>query len=80
MIASLATKDIEAIRNISHKMLPSYNHFKVHEIIADLKYLEALESADNNSLDEIAAKINNISLNLFQQLESRLKSMQELVT
>ncbi len=66
---AVSKKDFHTIRNTAHKMLPSYNHFHVFEIIPELKQLEIIQ--DNSDLDiwNIYNKIEIVSKELYIKLD-----------
>lgn len=66
---AVTKKDFHTIRNTAHKMLPSYNHFHVFEIIPELKQLEIIQ--DNSDLDiwGIYNKIEIVSKELYIKLD-----------
>jgi len=73
---AVSKKDFHVIRNTAHKMLPSYNHFHVFDIISELKQLEIV--LDNTELDiyNIYKKIETVSKELYIKLDqecNRLK-------
>jgi len=73
---AVTKKDFHSIRNTAHKMLPSYNHFHVFEIIPELKQLEVIQ--DNTEIDiwNIYTKIEIVSKELYIKLDqecNRLK-------
>ena len=66
---AVSKKDFHTIRNTAHKILPSYNHFHVFEIIPELKQLEIIQ--DNSDLDiwNIYNKIEIVSKELYIKLD-----------
>lgn len=73
--ACIREKNITGIKNTAHKMLPSYNHFKVYDVITELKYLETLQAVNEEELTKIFAKIESVSTRLFIQLKKEIVSM-----
>ncbi len=71
--------DITGIKNTAHKMLPSYNHFKVYDLITDLKYLETLQTANESELLKMFAKIESVSEQVFSLLTKEIKALHEEV-
>lgn len=65
--------DLDAVRNIAHKMLPSYNHFRVYSIIPELKEMEIITPSANGSLVEKFHKVHHVSNILFANLRSAVK-------
>jgi CheY-like chemotaxis protein len=74
---SVREKDITGIKNTAHKMLPSYNHFKVYDVITELKYLETLQAVNDAELTKMLAKIESVSAQLFTQLKTEVKAINE---
>ncbi len=66
---AVAKKDFHNIRNTAHKMLPSYNHFHVFDIIPELKQLEIIQDNSDLELSEIYNKIDTVSKELFIKLD-----------
>lgn len=74
---AVAKKDMHVIRNTAHKMLPSYNHFQVFEVIGELKQLEIIQHAGDADMDALYQKIESVSKTLFTQLEKEIESLKK---
>lgn len=64
--------NLDNVRNIAHKMLPSYNHFHVYSIVPELKEMEVISPAANGSLVEKFDKVQHVSNLLFANLRSAI--------
>ncbi len=73
----IASSDLEGVRNTAHKMLPSYTHFKVVDLVTDLKYLETLQADEPGALSKLRLKIETTSEELFAQLEKEIAVLSE---
>ncbi|MBK7568831.1 MAG: response regulator [Bacteroidetes bacterium] len=73
---AVTKKDFHTIRNTAHKMLPSYNHFHVYEIIPELKQLEIIQDKSEIDIWNLYTKVESVSKELYVKLDqecSRLK-------
>ncbi len=67
--------DVKTINNTAHKMLPSYNHFHVFEIIGELKKLEIVKEISEEEINMVYSKIEEVSKTLFIKLEEESRSI-----
>ena len=62
---AVTKKDFHTIRNTAHKMLPSYNHFHVYEIIPELKQLEIIQDKSEIDIWNLYTKVESVSKELY---------------
>ncbi|MBC8047960.1 MAG: response regulator [Fimbriimonadaceae bacterium] len=70
-------KDIRGINNITHKMLPGYNHFRIHTLIPVLKKLEIMQTIHETELQKEIDLIKIVSENIFVELTAEIKRLEE---
>lgn len=75
MQTAIAEKDADAVRNIAHKMLPSYNHFGIHAIVPALRDLESWPEAINAEVHHAFEHIRTHSETVFAELEKELAGL-----
>jgi CheY-like chemotaxis protein len=71
--------NLEGVRNTAHKMLPSYTHFKVHELVVELKRLESADAPEKQELQNIFSRIESASKMLFVQLKKEIETLKEKI-
>lgn len=69
--------DIAAIRDIAHKMLPSYQHFHVVAAIPCLRFFETLENTEQDTLEKTISEIRNASEKVFASLEIEIAVLEK---
>ncbi len=69
--------DVKGINNITHKMLPGYNHFRIHSLIPVIKKLEILIHIYEAELQNEIDLIKIVSENIFVELTAEMKKLEE---
>ncbi|MBC8173505.1 MAG: response regulator, partial [Chitinophagales bacterium] len=71
----LSENNITGINNTAHKMLPGYNHFKVHALVPILKRLEIAKTCDDEMGHEYMT-IKTVSGKIFDALDLEIQKLE----
>ena len=72
-------KNTEGVRNTAHKMLPSYNHFKIADAVPLLRKMEVTQNTGDDISSDMV-RLESISTHVFAEMETEIKRLNEMIT